>query len=128
MAVNHDYEVVGKTLIFSSEPNSPGDADGTGNPTKLFTVTGDVLVNIVPVYGNNVPVADLRDNVTIGASDSSVILEVMESVQEEPIKRVFYPVNFDIYHTTREDITSGSVTYYCVFAPLSINGEVVGVV
>ncbi len=123
-AINHDFEAVGKTLIFSDDPDSPGRS----SPTKLFTVTGDVLVNIVPMYGLQVPIADLRDDVVIGKEDGSVALQVLESVLETPAERIFYPVNFDIYHTVGEDITAGQVTYYCVFAPLSINGEVESVI
>lgn len=124
MAVNHDFEAVEKTLVFSEEPNSPGRASGSGNPTKLFSVTGTVLVNIIPVYSSDVTPASLRDRVKIGAVDGSITLQPMESAKEETEQRFFYPISVDIYHTAGQDIIAGQVTYYCVFAPLSADGEV----
>ena len=118
MSVNHDFEAVGKEVIFTQELE---------NPLKLFTVIGDVFVKIVPVFNGNLSVS----TATIKAStqDGSVVLLTMDGNKDDyrlDFNRILpdYPISSDIYQTISIPIASGTITYYCVFAKLSADGSV----
>lgn len=132
---------VSKAMTFAGgTSNDPGDFDGTGNPATLFTVTGDVLATVfgictVDLVGNT---ATLEVGVTgatalilaqttatnIDASkawvDASVVLtEVL------PHPMILGNGQDIIQTAATANITAGAITYYCLWRPLSANGNVV---
>ena len=121
MAINHEFQVVGKEVVFTAE--SPV------SPFKMFTVIGDVLVHIVPIIRNPFSTEDAMLNIGEQGKKSILYMDSKYAREKEPLR----PVSSDLYLTVswpeNEEgvIESGTVVYYCIFAPLSENGEVVEV-
>lgn len=120
--------------------NGRGDSAGTGNPATLFTVTGDVLVYIlakcttllagatatleVGVTGNTAALIAQTTATDIDAGE--VWRDTGPAVGAETINGAFMIVDgLDIIETTgTADITAGGLTYYCMWYPLSSDGDV----
>lgn len=139
--------VVSKRITFDGgTANDPGDFNGTGNPTTLFIVTGDVLVHVLAISKT-----DLVGAATLGAgvadstgallgpiNDASTFLSHKSFAAAGGVADVgeFNPTGSspyiigggqDIIQTVgTADITAGVVDYYCFWRPLSSDGSVVG--
>lgn len=130
-----------KTVTFDGgTTNNMGDFDGTGNPYKLFTVTGTVFMKLFAVC--NVDLAGASATINVGTTlsvagliatatgtnidageiwhDNSPDASVeLSSVATEKI------VKADVYQTVNTaNITSGSITYHCIWKPISNDGFV----
>lgn len=140
--INDNYAIIStKVVTFSEAENSPGDIDGTGNPYTLFTVSGTVFAAIFALSTDTV-VNGTDSTLQIGVADStgSIIEEtnldtspltegfswVEDKIAGAPAagKVVIAPSSFivseDIIQTAGvADITAGSLTYYCLWRPLS---------
>ena len=136
------YQIASKAVTFAGgTTNARGDQDGTGNPGALFTVTGDVLVVIfakcttnlagssatleVGVTGNTAALLAQTTAEDIDAGD--VWRDASPAVGAEAINgAVFIAGGLDIIETTgTANITAGAITYYCMWLPLSSDGNVV---
>lgn len=118
MATNHKFEVVGKEVVFSAEAPTL--------PLKLFTVTGDVLAKIIPVITSDFTTENAI--ISIGTQAEAGRLLVMDTLYEETLTPL-YSVSSDLYLTVgwgdEEEVDFiGTVTFYCVYAKLSQDGEV----
>lgn len=127
------YLKLTKTVTFS---------DSTGT-ISLFTVTGDVIVQLVSVCTTNVA-SVAAGNVEVGTSgDTDAILPTTlgtdldareiwhdsEPVSEiEPLdsmRQYIITDGNDIVMTLSAQIDSGALTFYCYWNPLSSDGRVV---
>ena len=133
---------VSKSMTFAGgTANDPGDYDGTGNPATLFTVTGDVLVTVFAVctadlVGDSatVEVGVASNTAGLLAQTTATTIDVGESwVDSTPgLASEVLPSphiiggGADIIQTVATaNITAGSVTYYCLWRPLSSTASVV---
>lgn len=122
--------------------NTHGDSAGTGNPYTLFTVTGDVKVNVYGIC--NTILAGASATLEVGvASDTAILIaqttatdidadEAWTSATVTPgALTTAYKVivnGADIIETVgTADITSGQMDYYCEWIPLEAGASVVAV-
>jgi hypothetical protein len=136
------YQIASKAVTFAGgTTNARGDFDGTGNPATLFTVTGDVLVQFfakctvdvagangtveVGVTGNTAALLALTTGTDIDAGD--VWRDTGPAVGAEAINGAIAIVGgLDIIETVATaNLTGGQLTYYCLWLPLSADGNVV---
>lgn len=114
---------------------------GAQGATTLFTVTGDVLVAVFAKCTEDLVSATGTLEVGISASTRSLIDQVAAADIDNnnvlvgdsaaPVK--YIPSDYalivggaDIIETIEtEDITDGTLTYYCLWFPLSSDGDVV---
>lgn len=139
--ITTDGIIASKTMTFDgATTNDPGDFDGTGNPTTLFTATGDILVHVFGVCTTLLTgaAATLEVGVTNGtallialttATDidaSEVWIDTTPGlIQAMPATQII-PSGQDIIQTVATaNITAGVITYYAIWRPLSINGNLV---
>lgn len=134
-----------KTITFDGgTANDPGDFDGTGNPATLFTVTGGVLLNVVAICKADLVGAATLEVGVIGGTDG-VIAQISDASTVTAPKIWFgslaaltgefdnngtmYKViggGQDIIQTIgTTDINAGVIDYYCIWNPLSDDGNVV---
>lgn len=113
---------------------------GAVGTVSLFTVTGDVVVNVVGVCtenlasagGGTLEVGIAGNTAALIAQTTATAIDAGETwVDATPATVVSYPsdkvlVNgTDIIATVATgDITDGTITFYCNFTPLSSTGEV----
>jgi len=134
-----------KAVVFAGgTPNDMGDFDGSGNPYKLFNITGDVLVNVIAICKDSLVGANATIEIGVaGATDSlatqitatdldvNEILDVPVVTGQPSIAAYtldhFHPIagGLDIIQTVgTANITAGAITYYCFWIPLSEDGLV----
>lgn len=130
---NQKGELATKELTFSND---------TGTVT-LFTVTGDVIVRLLPICKTNVASA-AAGNIELGVSAdvdamiaSTVATEIDAneiwidaspdaSIEAESTSRDYVISNGDdIILTLSAQIDSGAITFYCFWIPLSDGASVV---
>ena len=117
---SHELQSVKKIVTYSSELT---------NPFKLFVVTGDVFTKIIPVFNGDLSVPDAI--IKVGTQNLSTTLLTMDGDKDDyrlDFNRLLsdYPISSDIYHSVNKPIGSGTITFYCVYAPLSEDGLVEG--
>lgn len=117
MAVNHEYEVVEKDVVFS--------VGVPVTPFKLFTVTGDVLAFIVPAIKDDF---DSNATFTIGEQNGSTFWS-METQKVEIASVDHKVVSSDLYMSSIMAVgtiapTTGTIRFYCIFAQLSFESGV----
>jgi hypothetical protein len=120
--------------------NDPGDYDGTGNPATLFTVTGDVLVRIFAVCSVNLAGASATIEVGITGNTAGLIAQTTATdidagtvwidtapatVESLPAQQIMTNGTDIIQTVATANITAGALTYYCLWTPLSSDGNVV---
>ena len=124
---------VSKALTFSND-------SGT---VTLFTVTGDVEVRIVPIVKTNVA-SGAAGSIELGVSgdvDAMIVSTLGTDLDANEIWNDASPTsNIEALDTSRDyiisngddviltlsaQIDSGAITFYCVWRPLSSNGNVV---
>ncbi len=140
--LNREYDrIATKAMTFAGgTTDDPGDADGDGNPATLFTVTGTVYAKVFAVCTESLDGASATLEAGTALSSAGLIAQTTatniganeiwhdtspdasieaSSVLTEKI------VNQDIIQTVgTANITEGSLTYYCLWRPLSENGFV----
>ena len=132
-----------KIIVFDgATANDPGDFDGTGNPTTLFTVTGDVRVRLVAK--GLVDLEGASATIEVGTSGDTDALLGSETATDIDADGVItsdagyvpgpglssneYTImgGQDIILTVgTANITAGSLKFYATFVPLSDDGDVV---
>ncbi len=137
---NHAF-VTSKSMAFAGgTENDPGDYDGTGNPATLFTVTGTVLVTVFGVcsedlVGNTATVevgitgntaALLAQTTATDIDNGEVWIDTAPATVEALPSTYILTGGTDIIQTVgTANITDGTITYYCLWRPLSSGASVV---
>jgi hypothetical protein len=135
-----------KTMTFAGgTTNDPGDYDGTGNPATLFTITGDVMFNIVAVCKTSLAGANATIEVGVTDATAAIIPQItatdidINMAVDIPIIAAtpalapyifshWHPIvgGLDVIQTVgTANITSGVIKYYGFWLPLSDDGNVV---
>lgn len=123
------------------EQNITFDND-TGN-VSLFTVTGDVMVSVIPIITTDVTSAAgglIRLGV-VGNTDAMIVDSLSTNLDArgiwvdqtpdneiepfERIRRYIITDGNDILLTLSAQIDTGVIRFYCYWTPLSTNGRVV---
>ena len=135
--------MVSKSMTFDgATTNDPGDLTGTGNPATLFTVTGSVLAEVFGVVGTSLGGATATVAVGVAGNTGAVIATTTATdldagmgwddngpaLGEQHVigTAVILGAGLDIIQTVATaDVTSGQITYYCFWRPLSSDGNVV---
>ena len=132
-----------KTITFDGgTTNAIGDHDGTGDPFTIFTVTGDVLVEVVGVVKTTlVGAATLEVGVTgataailaqVADATTLAVNEFWAADNSVSLAEGFAPSvhgiggGLDIIGTVgTANITAGVIDFYCYWLPVSDDGNVV---
>lgn len=118
--------------------NDPGDFDGTGNPATLFTVTGQVALNVFGIC--TASLAGATATISVGTESSVAAICDQQTATDIDVHEVWHDavlaiagqvaghehiVDQDIIQTVgTANITSGVIQYYCLWVPLSENANV----
>jgi len=131
-----------KTMTFAGgTTNDPGDFDGTGNPATLFTVTGTVMMKLFATC--NTTLQGATATVEVGTALSTIGLIPLTTATNIAINEIWHDATPDasielatiatekivrqnVIQTVRTaNITSGALTYHCIWKPISNDGLVV---
>lgn len=140
LAGNNAY-IASKAVTFDgATTNDMGDLTGTGNPYTLFSVDGDVLVYIVAVCKTNL--AGSTATLEVGVTGATAALIAQTTATDIDANEGWFAATpslavantaqyhvvgggLDIIQTVgTADITSGAITYYCFWRPLSVGAQV----
>lgn len=131
-----------KRLTFDgATTNDPGDKDGTNATSKLFDVTGDVLVMIMAVCKETiVGAATLEVGVTGNTAsllaqiaNASTMAVNMSYIDATPALAEGFSQSLHVIgggldinkKIASADVTDGIIDFYCFWRPLSDDGNVV---
>jgi len=134
--------LVTKSIVFAgATANAIGNDGGTQDPYTLFTVTGTVVMSVFGVCTVNCTGAGSTGEVGTALSTAALIAQTtMTDVDANEIWHDNSPdasieaitilvpkiVNQDVIITTATaDTEAGAITFYCMWAPLSADGNVV---
>lgn len=141
---NDGITVIKSMTLAGGTTNDPGDYDGTGNPATLFTVTGDVILRIIAIC--KASLAGASATIEVGVSGTTNKFIAQTTATEIDINEIWHDATTpdasieldsvstpwivsggqDVIQTVgTANITSGAITYYCQFRPLSDDGDVV---
>lgn len=131
-----------KSMTFAGgTTNDPGDFDGTGNPADLFTVTGTVLMKLFATCDTDL--AGATATVEVGTAKNTAGLIAQTTATDIAQNEIWHDnapdssvelssvatekiVNQDVIQTAgTANITSGALTYHCIWKPLTIDANVV---
>lgn len=125
---------VTKTVAFDG--SAGGGAQGT---VALFTVTGDVVANVIGVCTEDLVSSGGTLEVGISGNTAALIAQTTASgidagevwvdnaastVETYPSDKILANGTDIIATVGTADITDGTITFYCNFTPLSSNGDV----
>lgn len=132
---------VEKTVVFDGgTADDPGDYDGDGNPTTLFQVTGTVLMKLFARC--DVTLAGASATIKVGTALSDAALLPSTTAANIAANELWHDatpdasieassvltekiVNQDVSQTIgTANVTAGSLTYLCIWKPLSADGKV----
>jgi len=120
--------------------NDPGDFDGTGNPLTLFTVTGRVFVKFFAVCEVNL--AGALGTIEVGTALSTTGLIALTTGTDIDANELWHDatpdasvelssvltekvISQDIIQTVRTaNLTAGRLRYFCLWKPISSDGNV----
>ena len=128
------------SFLLSSEWTFVGNATGDQAAHTLFTVTGDVLVRVFGVCSTNIAGAGTME-VGVAGNTAAIIAQIADAtnldagevwvdatpgVGAEAVTGTFVVAGgADIILTIGSaDLTAGVVTFYCLWRPLSSDGNV----
>jgi len=131
-----------KTVTFAGgTTNDPGDFDGTGNPMTLFSVTGTVLMKLFATCSADLTGASAT--IAVGTALSSAGLIASTTATNIDANEIWHDATPDasielssvatekivrqnvIQTVGTANITAGTVTYHCIWKPISNDGLVV---
>lgn len=145
-AVPPQYKATKSVTFAGGTPNAIGDHDGDGDPADLFTVTGDVIVRIVPVCTTSLTFdADATIEVGIAASTAAIVAQTDLTVEGLAAREIWHDATPDseiealsvikeyiitdgndiILTVGTANVTGGVIAFYCFWSPLSSDGQVV---
>jgi hypothetical protein len=130
-----------RTVVFDGDTaDDQGDFDGAGNPMALFTVTGTVLVKLFARCNTSLTGASATIRVGTALSDAGLIASTTATnIAANEIWHDASPdasielstiltekiVNQDILQTVgTANISTGSLTYFLLWRPISSDGKV----
>lgn len=132
---------VDKVMVFAGgTANDPGDKDGTSATTTLFTVTGTVRLRILAKC--TVSLAGAGATLEVGTALSTAGLIAQSTATDIDANEIWHDVSPDssieattvlaekivsqnvIQTVATGDITSGAITYTCIWFPLSADSQV----
>jgi hypothetical protein len=133
---------VDKVMTFAGgTANDPGDYDGTGNPATLFNVSGTVRMRVLAKCTVNL--AGASATIEVGTALSTAGLIPLTTATEIDANEIWHDattpdssieattvlvekiVSQDVIQTVKTaNITAGSITYTCIWYPLSENAQV----
>lgn len=134
--------IVSKSMTLAGGTvNDPGDFDGTGNPATLFTVTGDVLVQVFAVCGTGLNGGGTA-TIEVGIAGNTAALIAQTAADDIDTNEVWVDASpgtaqaipsaqiltngTDIIQTIgTANVTAGVLTYYALWAPLSSSADLV---
>jgi len=140
--LKHDgYRQVQKIVTLSAATNANGDFNGTGNPSDIFTVTGTVRMQVFGVCTTTVTGASATLEVGTSVTTAGLIAQTtgtdivateiwhdatpdasveLWSIATEKI------VSADVILTVATaDATAGVIAFFCLWKPVSADGNVV---
>ena len=136
------YLLEEKSMTFAGgTTNDPGDFDGTGNPATLFTVTGVVKMQLFAVCSTGL--AGATATISIGTTVTTAGLIAQTTATNLAANEIWHDATPDasvelstvasekivsqnvIQTVGTANITAGVVKYYCLWKPVSSNGNVV---
>ena len=132
---------VDKVMTFAGgTANDPGDYDGTGNPATLFNVQGIVRMRILAKCTVNL--AGASATLAVGTALSATGLITTTTATDIDANEIWHDASPDasveatsvlaekvvsqnvIQTAGTANITGGSITYTCIWYPLSENAQV----
>ena len=136
---NASYKAEKSVTFAGGTANDVGDYDGTGNPATLFTVTGNVLMYIVPVCTTLLDGATATLEVGVATATAALVAQSTATdidagegwFAATPSLAVantaqYHVVSGNVIQTVgTANITAGVVDYYCFWQPLSDGATVV---
>jgi len=115
---------------------------GGSDPITLFTVTGDVIVRIIPICKDDIQSTE-APNISLGVegdADAMISDTVAEDLATDEIwidvspdskveaadaiRAYIISGGNDVILTPDDKIDSGEIVFYCFWSPLSTDGEV----
>jgi len=136
------YFPVEKSMTFAGgTTNDPGDHDGTGDPATLFTVTGQVFMKLFAVC--EVALEGASATIAVGTALSSAGLIASTTAANIIANEIWHDatpdasielssvatekiVNQNVIQTVgTANITAGRLKYFCLWKPISADGNVV---
>lgn len=136
------FKAVQRITFTGNSANTVGDHDGTADPTTLFTVTGDVLVEVYGVVKTTL-VGAATIEVGVTAATAAILAQVADATTlaeneiwgadatvslAEAITPTIHGIGggLDIIMTLASaNVTAGVIDFYCFWRPLSSDGNVV---
>lgn len=131
-----------KSITFAGgTKNDPGDFDGTGNPTTLFTVTGTVFMRVFATV--DAALVGASATIAVGTALTSAGLIASTTATNLAANEIWHDatpdasielstiaaeriVRQDVRQTVgTANITAGKLTYHCIWKPISNDGLVV---
>ena len=136
--------VIKEMTFAGATENDPGDQSGTGNPADLFTVTGDVIVKVMAVC-DTLLASGGAATLEIGVSGDTAVFIAQTTATDIDANEIWHDASPDnsielesvagerivtngqdiIQTVGTTDISSGAITYYCLWRQLSANANVV---
>lgn len=139
--ITTDGIIVSKGMTFAGgTANDPGDYDGTGNPATLFTITGDILANFFAVCGTSLVGSSATLEIGIAGNTAGLIAQTVAenidagevwidtgpaTIEALPASQIITNGTDIIQTVATANITAGVLTYYCIWRPLSSDGNCV---
>lgn len=142
MDANH--KVIGSGLPFlarKSRTYTGAAGLGAQGATTLFTVTGDVLVEIIATCSVDLVGVNATASVGVAGAVSNILATTTATgidagmgwddntpslAEAHTISQNIIGAGLDIIETiATADITAGALTYYCFWRPLSVDGNLV---
>lgn len=138
-----DGLVVEKTITFNGgTTDAIGNDGGDQDPFTIFNVTGACLVKVFGVCGTNL--AGATATLEVGVSGGTAGLIAQTTATDIDAGEVWHDASPDAHvedysNITQfilgndqdiigtvgtEDITAGEITFYCIYQPLSNDGEI----
>lgn len=130
-----DGLIVSKTIAYDG---TAGKGLSSASPTTLFTVTGDVIVVVFAICSEDLTSAG---NIEVGISGNTAALIAQTTAANIDNGEVWVDTSpatveslpgakllangTDVIETISADVTDGTLTYYCLWRPLSGTSNVV---
>lgn len=131
-----------KTMTFAGGTvNDPGDHDGTGDPSTLFTVTGTVKMKLFATCTTLLAGATATIEVGTALTTAGLIAQTTATniVANEIWHDATPDASIELWSVATEkivrqnviqtvgtaNITSGVLVYHCIWTPISLDGNVV---
>ena len=136
------YNQAQKVMTFAGgTTNDPGDHDGTGDPATLFTVTGVVAMKLFALC--TVDLVGATATIEVGTAKGTPALIAQTTATNLTANELWHDTTPDasvelssvaaekivaqnvIQTVGTANITAGSLTYVCLWRPLTANATVV---